>query len=224
MNGSWDTAAGLRYLRIEPHPGAAHAPLIIALHGRGADPTDLAGLAFEISPGGYRWILPQGPLPVPFGPGAIGWAWYALGEDRSSTLVSAREQLARFVDEILGGLAVPRSQVAVTGFSQGGAMALHLGLSAPEPFGAVVAMSGYLPAAESLGDLASAPSQPILMVHGAQDQVLPVHLAREARDLMHRAGLALQYQEFSMGHQISAESLEAVRNYLQTVLRPEPGA
>jgi phospholipase/carboxylesterase len=220
MNAAWHTTAGLHYLELVPERGADELPLIIALHGRGADATDLAGLSAEIHPDGYRWVFPQAPLPVPLGLGNMGWAWYALEENRAQTVIESRNLLATFVHELLGEQQFTRSRVAVMGFSQGAAMALHLALSSPEPFGAVVAMSGYVPAAESLGDLSSAPAQPILMVHGTEDQTLPVHLAREARDLLQRAGLPLQYEEFLMGHQISLQSLQAVRRFLHEVFPP----
>lgn len=225
MDASWHTAAGLNYLQVDPEAEADDLPVIIALHGRGADPSDLVGLAYEVNPGGYRWLLPQAPLPLPIGPRVMGWAWYSREDnDRAASVIAAREQIQQFLTETLAGLGIPRNRAALIGFSQGGAMALHVGVSSAEPFGAIVAMSGYLPAPESLGALPASPTQKILMVHGTQDQVLSISLAREARALLERAGFPLEYREFTMDHQITAESLATVARYLHSALPPGPVA
>src|SRR5712692_7459522 len=75
MNAFWGDAAGLRYVQIDPDEPTDDLPLIVAIHGRGANATDLADLAPAIHPNGYRWVLPQGPRPVPIMPGYEGWAW-----------------------------------------------------------------------------------------------------------------------------------------------------
>src|SRR5437870_121741 len=82
MQGTWDEAAGLKYLRVEPDGAPADLPLIVCMHGRGADPNDLSSLALELHPDGYRWLFPQGPLTLQFAPGMVGYAWYSLGDER----------------------------------------------------------------------------------------------------------------------------------------------
>ncbi|MSQ24357.1 MAG: hypothetical protein EXR58_07400 [Chloroflexi bacterium] len=220
MQGSWHSAAGLRYLQIDPSVEAANLPMIICLHGRGADASDLAGLASQLHPGGYRWILPQAPLPIPIGPGQMGWAWYSLDGDRSQSIVDAREITSRFVAEVFETLPGSAGATALMGFSQGAAMALHLSLAAAESFGAVVAMSGYLPAPETVHRPLDGPSQNILIVHGTEDQTLAIDLARTTRDQLREMGLSPQYEEFAMGHQITPESLARVSDFLAETLPP----
>lgn len=237
MKARWSSAAGLHYIRMDPDEDSADLPVLVCLHGRGADANDLASLAFELYPEGYRWLLPQGSLPVPLGPRATGWAWYALGEERPTTVVHAREQVGRFITETTEALGVPAGRVALMGFSQGAATGLHVAVTSPVSFGAVVVMSGYLPAAETIdqmsGYLAAAADptdlkpgsvsltpQRILMVHGTQDQTLDVSLARQARDVLEQAGLAPRYFELPMGHTITGESLAVVREFLGEVFPP----
>jgi len=216
MKASWGTAAGLHFLQIDPDFEPDRAPLVIALHGRGADPTDLAGLAYEISPERCRWVLPQGPVEVPLGPEIVGWAWYSRGLELRSMLLDSRDRLAGLLEEVAEPDA-PEARIALIGFSQGAAMALHLGLTSPVALAGIAAMSGYLPAAETLDEIAQ-PKPPILMVHGTLDQVLAVDLAREARDRLARSGVATRYLEFPMGHEISLDSLAAVGAFLDEVL------
>lgn len=221
MKAFWGDAGGLRYLEIDPEDPGSELPLIVAIHGRGADATDLAALSFEIDPGCYRWVLPQGPRPVFLAPGAVGWAWYELGETQSETVLSSRALLAACLDEILERISVPRDETVLMGFSQGAVMALHVGLASPEPFAAVIAMSGHLPAADALEPLLpQRRERQVLVVHGTMDPVLPIERGRRVRDILQAAGLQLEYHEFPMGHQITPESLATVREHIHRVLPP----
>jgi phospholipase/carboxylesterase len=219
----WAELAGVTHLRLEPDSGGAGLPLIIAIHGRGADATDLAGLAGELNPDRHQWVLPQGLRPVPLAPGYTGWAWYDLGAGQAQTVIESRDLLTRFVDALLERLEVPRSRTLIMGFSQGAVMALHVGLSSPEPFAGVVAMSGHLPASEELIPiLPERLDRSVLMVHGTRDSVLAIDVGRRARDILQKAGLELEYHEFEMDHQITAESLAVVRDFVERVLPATP--
>ena len=68
--------AGLGYLELEPDVPGGELPLIIGLHGRGASGEDLVGLASWLNPEAYRFVLPNGPIPVENAPWEAGHAWY----------------------------------------------------------------------------------------------------------------------------------------------------
>jgi phospholipase/carboxylesterase len=215
VKGFWGEDAGLKYVQVEPEDAATDLPLVFCIHGRGADATDLASLAPEIG-AEYRWILPQGPRPVPLGPGYTGWAWYELGPDRAGTVASSRDILASFVAEALGRFAVPYNRALVMGFSQGAVMSLHIGLASETPYAGIAAMSGYLPGQELLEPiLPERRDRSVLLVHGTLDETLSVDLGRSARDLLQGAGLAPEYHEFEMGHQMIPDSLSVVREYVR---------
>jgi len=219
MKGHWEEAAGLRYVQLDPDDDSRDVPVIFSIHGRGADATDLAGLAPEFGDG-YRWILPQGPRPVPLGPGYVGWAWYDLGDGREETVISSRDILEGFIEDILESFGVPRERALIMGFSQGAVMSLHVGLTSEAPFAGIAAMSGYLPAAEALKlVLPDRRDRSVLMVHGRQDETLDVELGRSARALLEAAGVRPEYHEFEMGHQITPESLAVVRAYVEKALQ-----
>jgi phospholipase/carboxylesterase len=221
LKGFWGEAAGLKYVQVDPDQATAGTPLIISIHGRGADATDLASLAQEIGPEEYRWVLPQGPRPVDLGMGYVGWAWYELDENQAATVVDSRDRLTAFVDHMLGELGVPRARTVIMGFSQGSVMALHVGLTSEEPFGAVVVMSGHLPAAEALTPvLPKRRDRHVLVVHGTEDQVLPIERGRRVRAILEEAGLQPEYHEFHMAHQIIPESLAVVSDFILRLVPP----
>lgn len=200
---------------------------MICFHGRGADPTDLAGLAMDV-PEHYRWVLPRGPVAIEAGTG-IGFGWFATDPrwatlatdvERTAAVARARQEVGAFVDQLLGRLTVPRDRTLLMGFSQGAAIALHVGLASPQPFAGIVSMSGYFPMPETLTGTGLPRPQPILIVHGIFDQVLNVKLGREAKAALEAAGLAPRYREFSMDHRITPKSYGAVRDFLTEVLPP----
>jgi phospholipase/carboxylesterase len=222
VKGFWAEAAGLKYVQIDPDDPAPDMPLIISIHGRGADAADLAGLASEIGPEKYRWILPQGPRPVELGMGYVGWAWYELGDQQAETVVDSRDRLEAFINHMLAERNVSRDQTVIMGFSQGSVMALHVGLASPEPFGSVVVMSGHLPAADALKPiLPERRDRRVLVVHGTEDPTLPIERGRIVRATLEEAGLHPEYHEFHMGHQITPESLSVVSEFILRTVPPK---
>jgi phospholipase/carboxylesterase len=72
-------------------------------------------------------------------------------------------------------------------------------------------LSGYLH-----GPLpADAAAKVVLMVHGRQDAVVPLVAAQRTRDRLQQAGISLQYQEFDMGHEITAPVLEQMQAFIR---------
>src|SRR5690606_20266601 len=90
---------------------------------------------------------------------------------------------------------VPASRVVLMGFSQGCAMTLLTGLRAPERLAGLVALSGYLPLAESTAAERSAAnaSVPVFMGHGSQDEVVVPARGEAARDALQALGHAVDW-------------------------------
>lgn len=201
-------------------PGDGPHPTIFTLHGRGANALDLLGLGPYICGGRFRLICPQGPMQLPIGPGAMGYAWFPStggGAPDMAAIEAAREQLWAFLEAACGRYAVAPDTLVVLGFSQGGVMAYSLGLTAPQRFAALVAMSTWLPPA--LGDTLSTNGAvqrlPILVQHGSRDELVQVERARKSVESLRQGGMPLTYREYDMGHEINARSLTDLSAWLQ---------
>ncbi len=212
MRARYEEAAGLRYIEVTSAESAARdAPLVVGLHGRGSSPDDLAMVAPVLDPL-PRYIFPQAPIRFSFG----GYSWFEPIPAQPPVMAAARERPTAFLDELRERHGVPPARTALVGFSQGAVMALDVGLRAPEPYAALVAMSGYLAEAEDLPPaLERARRQPVLIVHGTRDDILGIALARRARRVLEDAGLSPEYREFDLGHEVSGDSLAAVRDFLR---------
>jgi phospholipase/carboxylesterase len=216
-------AAGLDFLEFEPDLPRGDLPLVLGLHGRGASGEDLAGMTGWLSPEAYRFVTPNGPLPVENAPWEGGHAWYVIGQQQVSTIAHSRDLLLALVEELEERYATPRERIALVGFSQGAVMALDVGLRSVRPFGGLVAMSGYLHAPETFGPaLRAGYDRRVLLLHGTYDEVMTVDGARLARDVLEAAGLEPEYHELPIGHQVTSNALALVRDFLERALRRAP--
>ena len=193
--------------------------MVVVLHGRGADAADLYDLAPAIDRGaGYRFVFPNAPKPWEAAPGmTFGYTWFDGWPPVGSSIVESRKLLLAFLDAVTEQYPTPKGKLLIAGFSQGGLMALDAGLRYEGPVAGVVAMSGGL-FEEDLGHLPARKDVPVLLVHGTGDEVVPVNAARRARRVLEEHGLEPEYHEFPMGHQISAESLDVVAQFVHRVL------
>ncbi len=212
---------------IEIETGREPCAAVIWLHGLGADGHDFEPIVPELGMAaaapGVRFIFPHAPLqPVTINGGAVMRAWYdvtgdgrqdAAGVHSSQTCVEAL--IAR---ERTRGIAA--ASIVLAGFSQGGAMALHVGLRHPERLAGILALSAYLPLPDTLAEEASEANRdaPIFMAHGTQDPVIPLSWAARSRDHLVALGYAVMWREYPMPHSVCAKEIEDVGRWLSSIL------
>jgi phospholipase/carboxylesterase len=195
-------------------------PLVIIMHGRGADANDLADIAPTIDgPGGYRFLFPNAPRPWEAAPGlTFGYTWFDGLPPDPKSIAASRALVMQFLDAALKEFPTPRGKVVIGGFSQGALMALDAGLRTAQPIAGIVTMSGALFEPE-LPDVSSKKDVPILIVHGTGDEMINVNRARRARRVLEGLRLEVEYHEFPMGHHLTPESMMVVRQFVQNCLR-----
>lgn len=215
----------LKYSYKEPtNKTSQNSPLLILLHGFGADENDLFGLAPFMD---ERFFVAsvQAPYALSFG----GRAWFELyftaGQVTGFSVEQFWESLQKileFVDETVAKHNLDSEKVYLCGFSQGSMMSMSAVLSKPEKFAGLVAMSGRT-ANEMLVDENTEKLKdfPILVTHGTNDPVLPIANGRETKEILSRLPVKLEYKEYSMAHEISQESLTDVSEWLRLQLDNE---
>lgn len=196
-------------------PDTAPLPLVLVMHGRGADANDLADLAPMLDPpGGARFVFPNAPTPFEAAPGmTFGYTWFDGWPPRGQSLQEARAVLLEFIDDMVARYPTPPGKLIISGFSQGGLMAIDAGYRTAQPLAGIVVMSGAIAEADA-PDFAAKKDIPVLIVHGTDDDMIPVLAARRARRLLEQHGVEPEYHEFPMGHHVTPESLETVRNFM----------
>jgi phospholipase/carboxylesterase len=134
-----------------------------------------------------------------------------------AAIQTAQEALQAFLDTALARYPCDPHRLVVLGFSQGGSMAYCLGLHQPQRFAALVALSTRLPPTvlERLPELPAAAQLPMLIQHGARDEVIEVGQARQAVEALRPLRCSVTYREYDMGHEITARSLMDLSAWLQ---------
>jgi phospholipase/carboxylesterase len=110
--------------------------------------------------------------------------------------------------------------MVLAGFSQGGAIALQAALRHPERLAGVLALSTYLPLADTLSREASAANRaaPIFMAHGEYDDVIPLGRAAQSRDRLVAAGYGVEWRQYPMPHSVCGEEIEDLAAFLVRIL------
>ena len=221
-------------LEINP-PGKPHA-CIIWLHGLGADGHDFEplipqlGIVEELA---VRVVLPHAPRrAVTVNNGAVMPAWYdillaadfAQAQDSEGIRTSEQQVRALIEREIASGIDSRR--ILLAGFSQGGAVVLHTGLRYPMPLAGIMALSAYLPLADTLQHEAAPANRSIavMMAHGTADPVVPLALAECSRDQLEQQGYAVDWHTYPMQHAVCADEVGDIRSWIVNVLKTAPGS
>lgn len=203
------SAAPVVHWSAEP-AARAGTPLVVALHGRGADERSFAGLAPHLAPG-----TTVASVRAPIAEGG-GYAWFrnrGIGRPLPDSMAETAAHLFDWLDEA----AEPHSGVSLLGFSGGMAMAGGLLLLRPERFTAAVLLSGTLPwdagLPETPGRLAGVP---VFWGRDLADQVIPADLvARTGEYLREAAAADLTERHYpGLGHGINAQELADVSEFL----------
>jgi thioredoxin 1 len=204
--------------------GSASQRLLLLVHGYAADEQDLGGLLPYLDPDGvFAAVMPRAPMPAP---GTPGYMWYDMvgGDDVAGQFATALDELDALVDEQCAQLGFDRSQAIFGGFSQGGGLALALGLFTPADGRPRVRPAGVLamsPAAMTGPVDEGARDVRVLVQHGRDDPLIPVQRSRDlARDLR-GFGIPTVYREYPMEHQVALEGLRDAREWLSEVLAGE---
>ncbi len=214
-------------LEIEtaPNPDAA----VLWLHGLGADGHDFEPIVPELglpARPGIRFVFPHAPLrPVTINQGHVMRAWYDIRalagvrrEDEAGVRQSARQIEALMERERQRGIA-PR-RLVLAGFSQGGAMALHVALRYPERLAGILALSCFLPLASTVATEASLANRgvPIFWAHGVHDPLIPLVMAEQSREQVAALGYPVEWHHYPIPHSVCAEEIGDVARWLTRAL------
>lgn len=204
---------------------------VVVLHGLGADGSDFVPIAqaMDLSAvGPVRWVFPSAPVrPVTLNGGYAMRAWYDIHPPRpdGSRLedVDGLRESQAAVQQLLDREAmrgVPPERTVLMGFSQGCAMTLLAGLRAPRRLAGLVALSGYLPLADTTAAEVHPANRavPLFMAHGEFDDIVVPARGLAARDALQALGYAVDWHRYPMGHEVSLEEVADLNAWLLRVL------
>ena len=192
---------------------------MISCRCAGAEAADSARIPF---------VFPHAEVrPVTVNAGYAMRAWYDIrdltpeGRDDEQGLADTRARIETYIArERAAGIASRR--ILVAGFSQGGAVALHVGLRHDEALGGILALSCYLPLRDKLVAEANPANRgtAILMCHGSDDVVVLPAFGELSRDALLAAGHPVEWRLYSMGHSLSRAQIGDISAWIRSRLPP----
>jgi phospholipase/carboxylesterase len=196
--------------------------LVIFLHGYGADGNDLIGLADPLAEHlpDTVFLSPNAPQRCPANP--MGYQWFPIswldGSPESAMIEGAKDAariLDRYLTEAMAEEGRTPAETCVVGFSQGTMMILQVAPRRVEPLAGIVGFSGRLNDPEKLpAEIKSRP--PVLLVHGDQDQMVPVDSIHAAREGLAEAGIDVRWHiSRGIGHGIAPDGLGLALGFLK---------
>ncbi|MFM0284473.1 dienelactone hydrolase family protein [Paraburkholderia sediminicola] len=189
--------------------------LVVLMHGVGSNARDLMPLADIWSESLPDVAFTSLDGTDAFDGGFGGRQWFSLSDvnagNREARVAAAYPALRRMLEAELAHWQVPFDRLALVGFSQGSIMAMHHLATSAEGAAAVVAYSGRLASV-----IVAQNGTPLTLVHGEDDEVIPVEELESAADAFSNAGYAVDaYVLPGIGHTINADGVELGKQALE---------
>ncbi|AHD00723.1 alpha/beta hydrolase [Leisingera methylohalidivorans] len=211
--------------RKEPVSGSIRS-IVVFLHGYGANGADLLGLADPLGEHlpDTLFVAPDAPEACAGAP--MGFQWFPIPwidgsseEESMRGMQAAAEDLNAFLDALMVDEDVLPEQVVLFGFSQGTMMSLQVAPRREDAVAGIVAFSGRLLAPELLQDEAVS-KMPVLLVHGDQDDVVPVQSLPDAAEALQEAGFqdVFAHIQKGTGHGIAPDGLSVALAFMRDKL------
>lgn len=211
---------------FEIAPTAPQRGTVIWLHGLGATNHDFDDVIPELDAPHLRFVFPAAPIrAVTINGGMPMPAWYDILSfddpplrEAEPDVRDAANDIRTLIDrEIERGVASER--IVLGGFSQGGAMALHIGLREERRLAGIMVLSGYmvLPQTFAAERTAANAETPLFMAHGSLDPTVPLALYRQAAQTLRAARYNVANHEYRMGHSLCLPEVHDIRRWLKTL-------
>ncbi|HBV21445.1 MAG TPA: carboxylesterase [Nitrosomonas sp.] len=217
----------LSTIEIETNPDPVFT--VLWMHGLGADGNDFVPIINELKFAAkkrIRFVFPHAPTrPVTINNGYVMRAWYDItgarinsSEDETGIRDSQKAVDALIEKEMRRGIA--SENIVLAGFSQGGAIALQTGLRQKNKLAGIMALSCYLPLADTLSNEAHPANAavPIFMAHGIDDAVVPISIAMASKERLQQANYKPEWHEYRMEHSVCIQEINDIDDWLQRIL------
>ncbi|UDY36351.1 TIGR03619 family F420-dependent LLM class oxidoreductase [Dermatobacter hominis] len=183
---------------------------LVVLHGHGDEPASAREWGRRVAPAGWEVVAPGASRDDE---GVR--SWFGTGP-RGADGDELRRSAGR-IAELVARLQETGRPVAVVGFSQGGALALSLGLAGCRP-DAVASVCGFLPDVDDddlLERLGTGPGDPpTLLVAGSADEHVPAFLSTDAAAVLSAGGRPVTSVVEDGGHEVTTQAADRVRAWV----------
>lgn len=218
----------LRCVVVDPaDPQSGRPAAVVWLHGLGATGHDFEPIVPHLGLPWVRFVFPHAPQrPVTINGGMVMPSWYDIthlgaGGQNESHIAETSSNVEALIARERESVAAER--IVLAGFSQGGAIALWVGLRHAERLAGLMILSSY----EMFPDRRQERSPenrstPILFGHGLHDPMVPVDRGRAAYEGAASRERDTRWLEYPMGHEVCPAEIDDIAAWLRERLPASP--
>tara|TARA_B100000073_G_scaffold223004_1_gene185736 strand:- start:884 stop:1531 length:648 start_codon:yes stop_codon:yes gene_type:complete len=185
--------------------------IVIMMHGYGASMHDLVSIAQAVNDKDYIYIFPNAPIEMNVGFYQKGYAWFPI---ETADYIESSELLEETIEQIIKSYKY--NKIYIGGFSQGGMMALHAGLFSNRDYsGTIILSSKIIDDKSTKIGINNPENTKIFISHGRFDSIIDIEEGRRIKQTLQKQGFDLFYKEYDIGHEISADVIEDLSNWLE---------
>jgi len=200
-------------------PAAQPAPLLIALHGYGANKRQMMREALALAPDGFAVASLQGfhqhikEPKEPGGPLRFGFGW--LTNFRSEESVAIHHQaLSDLMQTLISeGLADPE-RIFLLGFSQTCALNYRFAFTHPDHLRGVVGICGGLPGDWETSENYQPTKAAVLHLAGTRDEYYPPSRVADYEERLRLRARSVEFRSYDAAHEMVPAMREDVRAWL----------
>ena len=207
-----------RYLLRTPDAVDSKTPLVVTLHGFGANPEIMLHLTARLFPtepviasvaGPYRFFLSTSDR-------TVGYGWITSRHPAESIRLH-HDMVSRVLEDAGTRFGIAPARRLLVGFSQSGALNYRFAATCPDELRGVVAICGGLP-----GDWETAAYQPvhasILHIARAADEHYPPAVTEKYPERLRQRAADVDFHLIDGGHQMPSAAADIVTPWLRRIL------
>ena len=191
----------------------------VMIHGWKGNKDSFKSIPFLLKISDCAWYFPEGPYMVNEKDDKKSWAYqHSNGQWEMD---EPKALLKDFIDNVVLKEFDP-ANVFIMGFSQGAAVCYEFILTLDYPFGGVFPIGGFIRDEKSLTNISSVQRDvPILIGHGADDDVVSPGEAKRAYDLLSKYCNNVSLHMYNGKHKIGIEYLKKVKEIVDMTIKQE---
>lgn len=203
-------------------PARQPAPLLIALHGYGANKRQMMREAKQFTPGEFAIASLQGfhqHLKEPRelgGPLRFGFGWLTNFFPEESVAVH-HKALLDLIDTLVREGTADQNQIFLLGFSQSCALNYRFAFTHPNHLRGVVGICGGLPGDWDANDVYKSTEAAVLHLAGKRDDFYSPDRTADYRERLLRRARTVDFRSYDAGHEIVPAMREDLRSWLEKV-------
>jgi phospholipase/carboxylesterase len=185
-------------------------PLLVWLHGAGADERQLMRIMPSVSMRNYVAVAPRG-VAIAREDGTEVWGWSQAPDH----IQHAEQQILDCVEDAQRRFHLAPNRLFLAGFGCGGTMAFRMAMSHPARFAGVLSIGGCFPKGQNpLSQWSEARRLAVFLAVGRDSLEYAPDNACDDLRLFHAAGLSVTLRQYPCGQQLTPQILRDVDRWI----------